>query len=267
MRNKGNTAEMKIEVKNLSFSYDKREILHNVSFSAKEGEFVSILGPNGVGKSTLFRCMLSLLENYSGEVTVDGHNMKDLSIKERASYIAYIPQNSSPAFNYSAMDMVLMGTTSGMSAFGTPGKEEVKRAMEALEKVGIPALKDRCYHHLSGGERQLVIIARALAQRAKILMLDEPTASLDFGNQMRVLRQMKALTKENYTVIQTTHSPEHSYMFSDRVTAICSGKIIKDDVPGNVMTSEIMSQLYGTPIRVVSLENDMARVCLPAETV
>ena len=257
---------MEIEVKNLSFSYGRNEILHDISFSAREGEFVSILGPNGVGKSTLFRCMLSLLKNYRGDVTVNGRSMKELSIKERASYIAYIPQSSSPAFNYSVMDMVLMGTTAGLNVFGTPGKEETGRAQEALEKVGILSLKDRCYHHLSGGERQLVIIARALAQRAGVLMLDEPAASLDFGNQMRVLKQMKTLTAEGYAVIQTTHSPEHAYLFSDRIIAIHDGKIIRNDIPRKVVVSETMSRLYGTPIRVASLENDTMRVCLPAES-
>lgn len=254
---------MVLEISNLCFSYADREILHNMSFRANEGEFVSILGPNGVGKSTLFKCMLSLLKTYSGVVSVDGRSTRDMSIRELASRIAYIPQSSSPAFNYSVEDIVLMGTTAGMNVFAAPGPDEIKRAGEALEKVDISGLRDRCFHHLSGGERQLVIIARALAQNARILMLDEPTASLDFGNQMHILRQMKALTMEGYTVIQTTHSPEHSYMFSDRIVAVHDGRIIMDDIPQKVITSEIMTELYGTPIRVMSLEEDSVRVCLP----
>lgn len=254
---------MFLEVSDLCFSYGDREILHNMSFCAEEGEFVSILGPNGVGKSTLFRCILSLLRNYSGDVKISGRSTREMSTKELASHIAYIPQSSSPAFNYSVEDIVLMGTTAGMNTFSSPGPDEEKRAEEALEKIGISRLRDRCFHHLSGGERQLVIIARAIAQNAKILMLDEPTASLDFGNQMHILRQMKALTMEGYTVIQTTHSPEHSYMFSDRIVAVHDGRIIMDDIPQKVITSEIMTELYGTPIRVMSLEEDSVRVCLP----
>ena len=255
---------MSVEVKNLSFSYGEREVLHDVSFSVNAGEYLSILGPNGVGKSTLFRCVLGLLRDYTGSVTVEGRDARGLSIREAAKLIAYIPQSSHPAFNYSVRDIVLMGTTSGLGTFSTPKREDIRRVDEALEKIGIPHLADRCFHRISGGERQLVLIARALVQRAPVLMLDEPTASLDFGNQLLVLTQARELAREGYTVIQTTHNPEQSFMFSDRILALRDGRVLTEGRPRDVLTSDTMRRLYGVEVEVSSLFDDRARVCTPA---
>ena len=255
---------MSIEVRDLCFSYGEREVLHGVSFKAEQGEFLSILGPNGVGKSTLFRCVLGLLRDYTGSITVEGRDAKSLSIREAAKLVAYIPQSSHPAFNYSVRDIVLMGTTSGLGTFSTPKKEDVRRVEEALEKIGISHLAERCFHRISGGERQLALIARALVQRAPVLMLDEPTASLDFGNQLLVLTQARELAREGYTVIQTTHNPEQSYMFSDRILALRGGEVLTEGRPKDVLTSDMMRQLYGVEVEVSSLFDDRARVCTPA---
>ena len=176
---------MSIEVRNLNFSYGNRQVLHDISFTANSGEFLSILGPNGVGKSTLFRCVLGLLSGYTGTVSVDGTDVRSFSVREMAKHIAYIPQSSHPIFNYSVSDIVLMGRTSGLSTFRSPKKQDVELSQWAMEKVGISHLALRCFHRLSGGEQQLVLIARALVQKAPVLMLDEPTANLDFGNQLR----------------------------------------------------------------------------------
>lgn len=255
---------MSIEVKDLCFSYGEREVLHSVSFRAEAGEFLSILGPNGVGKSTLFRCVLGLLRDYTGSITVEGRDAKTLSIREAAKLIAYIPQSSHPAFNYSVRDIVLMGTTSGLGTFSTPKKEDARRVDEALEKIGISHLADRCFHRISGGERQLALIARALVQRAPVLMLDEPTASLDFGNQLLVLNCARELACEGYTVIQTTHNPEQSFMFSDRILALRGGRVLTEGRPRDVLTSDTMRQLYGVEVEVSSLFDDRVRVCTPS---
>ena len=254
---------MKLCVKNLSFGYGDKEILHNIDFQARSGEFISLLGANGVGKSTLFKCVLGLAKGFTGEVTLDGRNIKEMDVREIASCIAYIPQTSSPAFNFSVEDIVLMGTTAGMGTFAVPGKAEKKRTEEALEKMQITHLRRRCFHHLSGGERQMVVIARALAQNANILLLDEPTSALDFGNQILVLTRLRELADEGFTILQTTHNPEHSYMFSDRIIALKEGRILKDGQPDQVLTEEIMGALYDADIRVASLDGDRVRVCLP----
>ena len=254
---------MSIEVRNLNFSYGTRQILFDISFRVGKGEFLSILGPNGVGKSTLFRCILGLLSGYSGQVLVNGVDARTLSVQETAKQIAYIPQSSHPIFNYSASDIVLMGVTSGLSPFRSPGTEQKEKVAWALEKVGIAHLKDRCFHRLSGGEQQLVLIARALAQDAPVLMLDEPTANLDFGNQLLVLEQARNLAGEGYTVIQTTHHPEQSYLFSDRILAIQDGRVLIDGIPDQVLTEETMKKLYHVDVEVLSLYDDRARACIP----
>ena len=255
---------MSIEVKKLSFSYGDRPVLYDISFKVEKGEFLSILGPNGVGKSTLFRCVLGLLSGYTGQVLVDGIDSRTFSVREAARHIAYIPQSSHPIFNYSVFDIVLMGRTSGLSTFRSPKKQDAELCRWALEKVGIPHLSDRCFHRLSGGEQQLVLIARALVQKAPILMLDEPTASLDFGNQLRVLEQCRNLAREGYTVIQTTHNPEQSYRYSDRILTLQQGRVLAEGTPKEVLTEKIIRALYGVEVDVVSLRDDHARVCLPA---
>ena len=254
---------MGIEVKNLSFSYGDRPVLQDISFSVGEGELLSILGPNGVGKSTLFRCILGLLSGYTGEVLVDGINARSFSAREAAKHIAYIPQSSHPMFHYSVFDIVLMGRTSGLGSFRSPGKADREKCLRALEKIGISHLAGRCFHRLSGGEQQLVLIARALAQDAPILMLDEPTANLDYGNQLRVLEQVRKLAAEGYTVIQTTHNPEQSYLFSDRILAIQNGRVLTQGKPAQVLTAENMEELYQVEVEVVRLYEDRARICVP----
>lgn len=255
---------MSIEVQNLSFSYGDRPVLHDISFRVEKGEFLSILGPNGVGKSTLFRCVLGLLSGYTGQVLVDGADSRSFTVREAAKHIAYIPQSSHPIFNYSVFDIVLMGRTSGLSTFRSPKKKDAELCRWALEKVGIPHLSDRCFHRLSGGEQQLVLIARALVQKAPILMLDEPTASLDFGNQLLVLEQCRSLAREGYTVIQTTHNPEQSYQYSDRILTLQHGRVLAEGTPKEVLTEKTIRALYGVEVDVVSLRDDRARICLPA---
>lgn len=250
-------------MKNLSFSYEERPVLRDISFRVEQGEFLSILGPNGVGKSTLFRCVLGLLSGYTGQVLVDGVDARQFSIRESARHIAYIPQSSHPIFNYRVFDIVLMGATSAVSVLRAPGREHTERCRWALEKVGISHLADRCYHRLSGGEQQLVMIARALVQNAPILMLDEPTANLDFGNQLRVLEQVRSLAREGYTIIQTTHHPEQSYLFSDRILALQNGRVLLEGAPSQVLTQQAIRDLYGVEVDVVSLYEDRARVCIP----
>ncbi|MCB8818556.1 ABC transporter ATP-binding protein [Desulfosporosinus shakirovi] len=254
---------MSIEIANLSFSYGDRLILDGISFVAKDKELLSILGPNGTGKSTLFRCILGLLSKYKGQALLNGMDIRDFRIQEMAQVIAYIPQSHYPSFNYSVFDMVLMGTTVQVSTISSPGIKQRKLAESALERLGIPHLKQRGYTQISGGERQLVLMARALVQEAKILILDEPTANLDFGNQIRVLTQIKSLAKEGYTIIQSTHNPDQTFLFSDRVMAMKDGKVLALGTPSDVLTPELIQQLYGIEVELQSLYEDKARVCIP----
>ncbi len=254
---------MNIVAENVGFSYGTRAVLTGVSFEARDGELLSILGPNGVGKSTLFRCILGMLHGYSGHIRIGGAEASELSAKELAKRIAYIPQAHYPSFNYSVFDTVLMGTAHHLPMTSSPGEKEHARAADALEQMGISELASRGYSRLSGGEQRMTLMARALAQNTPILLMDEPIANLDFGNQIRVLSKMRELATQGYTVIQTTHNPEQSFQFSDRVLAIKDGRVLACGTPREIVTDELMREVYGVDIRVESLYDDSVRVCIP----
>jgi len=255
---------LSIEVANLCFCYGERKILDSVSFTAQDKQLLSVLGPNGVGKSTMFRCILGLLAGYEGKIRINGVDTKGLSVKEMAKLIAYIPQSHYPSFNFSVFDMVLMGTSIQVSAIASPGKKQIKLVENALERLRIAHLKNRGYTQISGGEQQLVLIARALVQGTKVLILDEPTANLDFGNQIRVLTEIRALAKEGYTIIQSTHNPDQTFLFSDTVLALKDGKVLAYGNPREIFTEHLIQSLYGIEIRMESLHGGRAKVCLPS---
>ena len=169
---------MSIDVRELSFAYGRRQVLRNVTFRAEPGQLVAVLGPNGAGKSTLFRCILGFLPRYRGDIALGGHALRSLDRRALARLAAYIPQTSAPVYNYTVRDTVLMGA----DPFHAPGRRQQETADRALEQLGIQDLWDRGVNEISGGERQLALIARAMAQQARILLMDEPTASLDYGS-------------------------------------------------------------------------------------
>lgn len=235
---------MSLLVEDLSFSYGERAVLKGVCFEAREGEFLSVLGPNGVGKSTLFRCILGSLDGYAGRICVDGQDVRDLSPRQRARRLAYIPQIHRPTFGYSALETALMGTARQLSSFRRPGRAQVDAALDALDRMGVRHLAQRNFAHLSGGEQQLVLIARAIAQQSDVLVMDEPTSALDFGNQLRVLRQVRALSREGYTVLLSTHNPQHALTFADRVLALQDGAVAALGEAKAVLTPELIRRLY-----------------------
>ena len=255
---------MSVKVKGLSFSYEKSKlILDNISFELHAGNVLCVLGPNGVGKSTLFRCILGLLSKYEGEIRINDKRTDMLKPKELSRLVAYVPQSHIPVFNYTVFDIVLMGTTSMQKMFSSPGEKENEIVLNALQMIGIEHLKDRSFLQISGGEQQLTLIARALAQQAKVLVLDEPTANLDYGNQLKILTQMKSLSEKGYTIIQSTHHPDQAFLFADEVLAIFDGKILAHGQPSQVITKQIIKNLYDVDVEVESLYDDKARVCIP----
>ncbi|MDO4860680.1 MAG: ABC transporter ATP-binding protein [Bacillota bacterium] len=259
---------MSIEIKNLSFSYEKdQQVLHDVNFNISDGKMVCLLGPNGVGKSTLFKVILRLLRCYDGEVKIDGTTTNNLSVSQMAKRIAYIPQSYRPTFNYSVFDMVLMGTTAGLKLLSSPGRKQREATYEALEKMGISHLRNRGFARISGGERQLALIARALVQDTKVLIMDEPTANLDYGNSIRVLEQIKELANSGYTILQATHQPDQAFLFADEVLALKDGTILGQGTPKDIINSDLIKSLYGVDVDVQSLYDDALRVCVPVSAV
>jgi len=230
-------------------------VLKHVSFPARDGELLAVIGPNGVGKTTLFRCILGLQQRYSGTIRIDQTDAHTLSARELAHRIAYIPQSHGQAFSYTVLDMVLMGTTHMVSAMSVPKRREMDAAKTALERMGVSHLSDKNFSHLSGGEQQLVLIARALAQQTRTLLMDEPTASLDYGNQSLVLKQVRALADEGYTVLLSTHNPQHAIWYADSALALLDGETAALGRPDRVLNAELIRRLYGVRVNLVETEH------------
>ena len=254
---------MSLIVENLSFSYGKYPVLRELSFTAEAGELLAILGPNGVGKTTLFKCVMGQERKYTGRIAADGADLAALTPRERAHRVAAIPQARPLSFRYSAFDMVLMGTSHTLSPFAVPGERERTAARAAMERVNIAHLADRPFDHLSGGEQQLVFIARALAQQAKILLMDEPTASLDYGNRLHVLHTARELSRAGYTVLLSTHDPQHALWYADRALALKEGRMLALGAPRKIVTADLLQQLYGRRIELI--ETEQGPVLAPKE--
>jgi iron complex transport system ATP-binding protein len=252
-----------LTVRDLCFAYGDHPVLNAISFDLEEGTLLGLLGPNGAGKSTLFRCILGLERNYTGSIRLDGKEVKKQSPAILARAAAYAPQSHSPSFNYSALDMVLMGTASQGKEWSVPGTRERRAAEAALDRLGIADLRFRGFGLLSGGEQQLVLIARALVQEAKLLVMDEPTANLDYGNQLRVLSHIKDLSLQGYSIILSTHNPDHAFMFTDRVLALHKTKIAASGPPEEVLSAGLITLLYGVPVRIRRDEEGLLS-CAPA---
>lgn len=232
------------DIRDLRFSYGSQCVIDGISTSFDYGTFVSVLGKNGAGKSTLFKCMLGLRKEYEGEINVDGCDIRDRRPNELAKKIAYIPQLHTPTFNYTVFDMVLMGAANQISSIGSPSEKHEEKADAALGKLGIAVLADKPFNAISGGEQQLVYLARAVMQDARIWILDEPLASLDFGNQIRVLNELRKLADEGYLIIQSIHNPDQACRYSDTVVAIHEGKIYKSGTPDEVVTADTINTIY-----------------------
>ena len=222
---------MSIDVTNLSFSYGSREILHDLSFSIPDGCLVNVLGPNGVGKSTLFRCILGLSPHYSGTILVNGKDLRALSVRERAREISYIPQSHAPVYDYEVVDVVLMATGNDLKMLATPGEAQLQRAHEALARIGIEHLAHRTYTQTSGGEQQLVLIARALAQNAQTIIMDEPTSALDPEMVQEVLDVIKSLAETNMTIVMVTHEMGLARDAADKVVFMENGLVVDEGTP------------------------------------
>ena len=253
---------MKLTVNDLSYTYrGGHTALQNVSFTAEPGELLSVLGPNGAGKSTLFRCILGGLPDYGGAILLDGRDARTLGQRALAAHIAYIPQIHRPTFGYSVLDTALMGLTRQLSPFRAPSPQQEGRAMSALEQLGVAQLAARSFSELSGGQQQLVLIARALCQQADILVMDEPTSSLDYGNQLRVMQRVRALARQGYTILLSSHNPQQALLFSDRILALHDGVICADGTPEKVITPELLETLYSIRTRLAEAEE--GRLIIP----
>ena len=256
---------MKLEVDQLSFAYHQEPVLRNISFSADSGQIIALLGSNGVGKSTLFRCLLGFLKIQSGQILLNKQNIDSFSQSELSKEIAYIPQSYSPTFNYTVEDSVLMGLTGQLRITENPGSSQLQLVHKTLQDLGIEHLAKRGSRQISGGERQLMLLARALVQNAGLLLMDEPTASLDYGNSCKVMERIQQLGKAGYSVIFSTHDPNQAFRYANRVLAMHNGTLLADGTPQQVLSETLLSSLYGIPVAVcrVNVAGEIYPVCLP----
>ena len=254
-----------IEVKDLCFSYGDHEVLRDMSFTIPEKRLVAVLGVNGAGKSTLFKCMLGLLKGYTGSILLDDRDIRSLSRSERASKIGYVPQNEKQIYNYTVTETVLMGMAHTIHPISAPKKEHLDKAEEVMERMGIAHLASRGINEISGGERQLALLARVIAQDSEILIMDEPTANLDYGHQHQVMMMIKHLAEQGYTILLSTHNPEHAVMYATDVMALKDRRLLVSGKNEDVMTDELIDELYGLPVRIADnpYSESGGRVCIP----
>lgn len=257
---------MELSVKSASCGYGNTAILENVSLSIKQGEIVCILGPNGIGKTTLFRSVLGFLKLIDGEITLDGKPKSEISEKDFSKFVGYVPQGHEPPFPYSVKDVVVMGRAAHLKRFESPGISDYKMAYNAMEMLGISYLRNKTYTHISGGERQMVLIARALTQEPNLLVMDEPTANLDFGNQVHVLDCISKLTSSGLGVLMTTHNPDHAFLCCDRVILLTKDREVLEGTVDEIVTEENLKLAYGVDVKISVNKTDTGKIirsCIP----
>jgi iron complex transport system ATP-binding protein len=253
----------RLALHDLAVGYDGRRVCGGIDLAVGAGEVVCLLGPNGGGKTTLFKTVLGLLAPLAGTIAVDGAPVAGWSARRRAQRFGYVPQSGAAQFSFTIGEMVLMGRTAHRGPFSAPSRHDRAVAETALEATGIAALANRDWLRVSGGERQLALIARALAQEPAILILDEPTASLDFGNQLRILDQVRRLRERGLAVVLSTHHPEQAFACADRVALLHDGALFRLGTPSDTITADTMRTVYGVEVEVVALGSGGDRVCVP----
>lgn len=256
---------MTLAVRDLCFSYGAgARRLDRISLSARPRDVVCILGPNGSGKTTLLRCLIGGLAITSGQIALAGQDVTRLPPRQLARLMAYVPQSTQSVFGHRVLDIVMMGRSAHLPRFQTPGPHDVEIAEAALERVGIARLAERSFSTISGGERQLCLLARAVAQEPSVLILDEPAASLDFANQARILNILAGLADGGLAVVMTTHHPDHAQAIGTHALGLSEGRVIADGPASSLLDEGFLTGLYGTPIRVIRSPDGLAacRPCL-----
>jgi iron complex transport system ATP-binding protein len=254
----------RLTIENLSYGYPGRVVGQHISFTLAAGEVLCVLGRNGEGKSTLFKTILGLLPPRAGVVWVDGAPISGWSPRRRALTFGYVPQNSGGTFPFTVAELVLMGRTAHRAVFAAPSPADRKAADAAIAALGIEHLAEREWLRVSGGERQLAVLARALAQEPRILVLDEPTASLDFGNQVRVLDAVRGVAETHgLSVLLSTHHPEQAFACADRVVVLAGGELLRIGTPADVITAETLRACYSVDVAVLPVADNQYRVCVP----
>jgi len=249
--------------KQLSIGYRDRVVGRALDVELSSGEVLALLGPNGSGKTTLLKTLLGLIPPLGGAVHLGERSLDAYPARERARTIAYVPQSHAPTFAFPVESMVLMGRTAHGNLFSRPSNRDREAAAQVLDRLGIAHLASRPYTMISGGERQLVLLARALAQDPKFIVLDEPTASLDFGNQGKLMNEIRALAASGHGILFTTHDPNHALRAADRAYLLREGERIAVGNVRDILTQTNLEALYRAPVRVLTDTTDGMTAFLP----
>ena len=233
-----------LRVRSLHFAYGSLPVLRGVSLETDSGEVCGLFGPNGCGKTTLFRCCLGLLQGRAETLSVDGHAVGALPPAQRARLMAYVPQEHKPPFPLLVRDVVMLGRTPYLGLLGKAAPADWRIVHDTLEWIGLLDLATRPYDRLSGGQRQLVLIARAVAQRTPVILLDEPASGLDFHNQVRIWSVLRSLADSGTSVLCCSHDPNHVAWFCDRAVVMQAGSVVAQGTPAEALSAAALEQLY-----------------------
>lgn len=233
-----------ISLKKLTIGYANKIIGADIDLEFEEQQITCLLGANGCGKTTLLKTILSILDCIEGEIIINNKPHHQWTRRELAQFIGYVPQAHNSIFPFTVEEVVLMGRTAYLNWYSSPQHNDKKIAGECLATLGVEHLKYQNYQLLSGGERQLVLIARALAQQPKFLIMDEPTSSLDFGNQIKVLEHVLKLKKEGMSILLTTHQPSHAKRVADKIVLLHNGKVMVNAEPMQALSISNLAKLY-----------------------
>lgn len=251
-----------IKIEKLKFKYRQNQVLDDLTFSIKPGQVTAILGANGCGKTTLLKLIMGLLRTREGTIHIADREIKQYSPHKLARKIAYVPQAHAAVFPYSVREIVAMGRETMRGCFRREGPASRDYVDAALDRLGINCLSDRIYSELSGGERQMVLIARALAQETSVIVMDEPVSGLDFGNQIKLLEIVRELADSGLAIIKSTHFPEHALMCADRAILLHKGKLLADGSPEEAVNSSNLMKIYNIGVNVLTLP-DGSLYCRP----
>ena len=244
-----------LEARALAYGHPGRTLGRDIDLDVHAGEVLCVLGPNGGGKTTLFRTLLGLLPVHAGRISIGGKLLGDCTPSERAKLMAYVPQAANSYFAFTVRDVVLMGRTAHLGLFAVPGEKDFAAADAALAELRIDRLAEKTFTQISGGERQLALIARALAQESPLLIMDEPTASLDFGNQTLILNEILRLKASGRSVLFCTHDPDHALQVccgpADRALLLHRGNVLALGSPREVVTAANLKTLYGVDVELI----------------